>query len=142
MKGKANGKLNGQPIGEGFTPIVDSIFKSEQYRRLPHFAERVLDLLIFHYREQNGTVSGKCVLLGCRAIATWYHVDHTTAWRALKCLQEAKFITEVHKGHIVPDPTRPNVSTTWRLNFPPFSKRESAAASPVTGLRGRHPVLP
>jgi len=34
----------------------------------------------------------------------------------LKILQERGFITEVHKGHLVPELGRDNVSTLWRLN--------------------------
>jgi len=114
-----NKKTSGRPIGEPFFPVVHSLFESDKYRALPPLAVLILHLLMYRHdaRKNNGTIS-----LGCREAADWYQVSPATAWRAFQRLQGDGFITEIHKGHLVPVASR-NIATTWRLNVRPFAPR-------------------
>jgi len=120
-------KPNGHdPIGEPFFPVIRSLFNTDKYRALWTMpaALFVLQMLMqrHDHRKNNGLVS-----LSCREVAAWYQTSTMTAWRAFQRLQKDGFITEVHKGHLVPQVGRPNVSTLWRINFHPYTSKEKAA---------------
>jgi hypothetical protein len=116
-------KSNGQPIGEPFFPVVHSLFESDKYRALPALAVLILHLLM--YRHGASKNSGE-ISLGCREAADWYQVSPATAWRAFQRLQADGFVTEIHKGHLVPIAGR-NISSTWRLNIRPFASKGNSS---------------
>jgi hypothetical protein len=93
--------------------LAQSVFDSAPYRALTPVERDILWLLI---RRHNGRNNG-AISLGVRDAASWYGCGKSTACRALQHLQQAQFITAVHKGHLVPVVGRPNIATTWRLNF-------------------------
>jgi hypothetical protein len=113
-------KTKGEPICEPFFPKTRPLFADKRYRSLESFDRDVLDLLMYLY---NSNINGGHVSLGVRAAAAWWGVSNATAWRALQRLQKAGFITEVHKGHMVPLTSRQHVATTWRLNIPAYGLR-------------------
>jgi hypothetical protein len=93
--------------------LTHEIFDSDRYCALEPIDRDVLWLLI---RKHNGRNNGS-ISLGLREVVARYRCSMTTASRAFQRLQKAGFITEVHKGHLVPVAGRTNVATTWRLNF-------------------------
>ena len=96
-----------------FVMMLHKIFDSEEYRALTSIERDVLLLLM---RRHNGRNNGG-ISLGAREAAAWYGCGKSTANRALQGLEKARFISPVHKGHLVPIAARENVATTWRLNF-------------------------
>ena len=96
-----------------FVMITREIFDSDKYRALTPVERDLLWLLIRRYNgRNNGGIS-----LGAREAAAWYSCGKSTANRALQGLEKARFISPVHKGHLVPVAGRENVATMWRLNF-------------------------
>jgi len=93
--------------------LRNAIFDSDRYRALAPIERDVLWLLIRRYNgRNNGGIS-----LGAREAAAWYGCGKSTANRALQRLEEARFISPIHKGHLVPIASRENVATTWKLIF-------------------------
>jgi hypothetical protein len=111
-------KTKGQPIGAQFVPLLYSLFEDDIFASLPGTSYKVLSFMMYVYKKQKG--NGGVVSFGCREAETRCRIDHTTAWRALQRLQKDGFITEIHKGHMVPIVGRQHVATTWRLNVKPF----------------------
>jgi hypothetical protein len=113
-----------------FVMITREIFDSDKYRALTPVERDILWLLIRRYNgRNNGGIS-----LGAREAAAWYGCGKSTANRALQGLEKARFISPVHKGHLVPVAGRENIATMWRLNFvnevaaAPFGGRSIKAA--------------
>jgi hypothetical protein len=96
-----------------FMMMLHKVFDSEEYRALTSLERDILWLLI---RRHNGRNNGG-ISLGVREAAAWCHCGKTTAHRALRRLEQTRFVTTAHKGHLVPIAARGNVATTWRLNF-------------------------
>ena len=96
-----------------FVMLTHAIFDSDRYRALTPIERDILWLLI---RRQNGRNNGG-ISLGAREAAAWYGCGKSTANRALQRLEEAQFISPIHKGHLVPVAGRENVATTWKLIF-------------------------
>ena len=96
---------------EPFVMLYRSVFESDAYRNLAAIERDILWLLISHH---NGRNNG-AIPLGIREAATWSHCSNTTAYRALKTLATAGFISITDKGRLVQ--SGDNRATRWRLNF-------------------------
>jgi DNA-binding transcriptional regulator YhcF (GntR family) len=72
----------------------------------------LLTLIRKHTGINNGAIS-----LGVREAASRCHCSQATALRALRRLQETGLISLTRKGHMVPQIGRPDVASTWHLNF-------------------------
>jgi predicted transcriptional regulator len=93
--------------------LPHSIYESPEFQALRAIDIAVLLVLIY---KCNGHNNGN-IALGVREAAKRCHCGQTTACRALNNLQGAGLITATYKGHLVPEPGRPDVATRWKINF-------------------------
>jgi hypothetical protein len=98
---------------EPFIMLPYRLYDSPAFAALQPTDIAVLLMLLRHF---NGTNNGK-IALGVRAVAKGCHCGKTTASRALATLRAAGFIEMTHKGHLVPEFSRPNIATRWLLTF-------------------------
>jgi hypothetical protein len=107
--------MSKQSIGETFLYITHTVHDSPEFESLKPIDIAVLVLLL---RKFDGFNNGR-IPLGVREIARRRHCSMMTAWRALKNLEKAGIIELTRKGHMVPEPGRPDVATQWRVRFLP-----------------------
>lgn len=108
-------KPNGQAIGEPFAPILDRLIENHMYQQLPPLACKILVHMIYlaprPYR-------GEVIVLGSRKAAEHCRVHHTTAWRAMREIDQSGLATIADLGrtirHRYGDTNR---ATRWRLDF-------------------------
>ena len=96
----------------GFILIPYCVFDDPKYVALSPTEKVILCLII---RRHNGKNNG-AIPLGVREAAKSCHCHQGTACRAFQALEQAGFITAVHKGHLTGLAGR-NIATRWRLNF-------------------------
>lgn len=98
---------------EPFIMLPHAVYDDPKFVALKPIHLAILLLLI---RRHNGHNNGN-IALGVREAAKRCHCSQMTACRALAHLQTMGFVTATYKGHLVPEPGRPDVATRWRLNF-------------------------
>jgi hypothetical protein len=96
-----------------FMSLPHAVYDGPAFRALRPVEIAVLLLLV---RKFNGHNNG-AIALGTREAARRCHCGQSTACRALARLQHTGFISATYRGHMVPEPGRPDAPTRWRVNF-------------------------
>jgi hypothetical protein len=100
-------------MSEKFIKLPHAVYDSPAFEALSPIEIRVLLAVLYKFNgHNNGGIS-----LGVREVAARCRCGQTTATRSLTQLQKAGLITATYKGHLVPEPGRPDIATRWQINF-------------------------
>lgn len=80
--------------GRGFIAIPHVVMESDDYRRLPPYAVKLLNAMVFQYRgKNNGDLTA-----AYKVMRNWGFVSKDTLSRAIKDLISAKLIVRTREG--------------------------------------------
>jgi hypothetical protein len=119
---------------EQFINLPYAVYNSPAFAALAPIDIAVLLLVL---SKRNGHNNG-AIALGVRETAARCRCGQMTACRALAHLQKQGLISVVYKGHLVPEPGRPNAVSLWRINFVediPKPSRQSNSRGALNGAQ-------